>query len=311
MKTQTLWLAVSLGAAVSFALPPAHAAQPSQALACLILPDKVADVGSQVIGVIEWIEVERGDAVKKGQVIARLRADVERATHTVARSRADSEGDLRGAIAGRDLAKLKLDRANTLAKQNFVSTQAVEQARSEFDVANERVSLAREQLDTSSREVSVSQAQVSQRVLRSPIDGVVIERYLNAGERVEDKPMVKIADISVLRVEVVAPTALFGSLHVGQEVNVQPDLPGSGARPARIAQIDKVLDPASNTFRVRLSLPNADAALPAGLRCRIDLGAKPSELRMGPAPSAGRMPPESLATTLAMPTRAPLIADRR
>ncbi len=307
MKTQPLWLAVLFGAALS----SAQAAPPSQALACLILPDKVADVGSQVIGVIEWIEVERGDTVKKGQVIARLRADVERATNTVARSRADSEGDLRGAIAGRDLAKIKLDRANTLAKQNFVSTQAVEQAKSEFDVANERVSLAREQLATSSREVSVSQAQVSQRVLRSPIDGVVIERYLNTGERVEDKPMVKIADISALRVEVVAPIALFGSLHLGQEVNVQPDLPGSGARTARIAQIDKVLDPASNTFRVRLSLPNDDAALPAGLRCRIDLGAKAPEPRPSPASLAGRVPQESVASAKVLPAPAPLIADRR
>lgn len=307
MMMKFLWLAILLGTALS----SARAVQPSQALACLILPDKVADVGSQVIGVIEWIEVERGDTVKKGQVIARLRADVERASNTVARSRAESEGDLRGAIAGRDLARLKLDRANTLAKQNFVSTQAVEQAKSEFDVANERVSQAREQLNTSSREVSVSQAQVSQRVLRSPIDGVVIERYLNAGERVEDKPMVKIADISALRVEVVAPTSLFGSLRVGQEVNVQPDLPGSAARTARIAQIDKVLDPASNTFRVRLNLPNDDAALPAGLRCRIDLGAKPAEPRPSPASSGGRLPPESVATARSVPAPAPLIADRR
>ncbi|CAN5371993.1 hypothetical protein BH11PSE9_BH11PSE9_07100 [soil metagenome] len=307
MKMKFLWLALAFGAA----LPPASAAQPSQALACLILPDKVADVGSQVIGVIEWIEIERGDTVKKGQVIARLRAELERAGNGVARSRAESEGDLRGAIASRDLARLKLNRADSLARQNFVSTQAVEQARAEFDVANERVSLAREQLATSSREVSVSQAQVSQRVLRSPIDGVVIERYLNAGERVEEKPMARIADISALRVEVVAPTSLFGSLQVGQEVSVQPDLPGSGARTARITQIDKVLDPASNTFRVRLNLPNADATLPAGLRCRIDLGARLAEPKASPGSPAGRAAREPFASNKVLPAPAPLIADRR
>lgn len=279
-------------------LPPAR---PTPAMACLILPDKVADVGSQVIGIVEQIEVERGDSVKKGQVVARLRAEVERATTTVARSRAESEGDLRGAIAARGLAKLKLDRATELEKQSFVSKQAVEQAKSEFEVADERVALAREQLATSSREVSLSQAQVSQRVLRSPIDGVVIERYLNPGERVEDKPMLKIADISALRVEVVAPASLFGSLQPGQELSVQPELPGSAARTARITQIDRVLDPASNTFRLRLHLPNDDASLPAGLRCRIDLGLKPvagaSPATSSPssfaAPSATASPPPS------------------
>ncbi|CAN5827533.1 hypothetical protein BH11PSE8_BH11PSE8_11690 [soil metagenome] len=307
MNRRILWLTMAFGAALS----SAHAAQPSQALACLILPAKVADVGSQVIGVIERIEVERGDTVKKGQVIARLRADVERASNMVARSRAESEGDLRGAIAGRDLAQLKLDRAKTLAQQNFVSTQAVEQAKSEFDVANERVTFAREQLGTTTREASVAQAQVSQRVLRSPMDGVVIERYLNPGERIEEKPIVKIADISALRVEAVAPIGLFGSLRMGQEVNVQPDLPGSGARTARIAQIDKVLDPASNTFRVRLNMPNDDTSLPAGLRCRIDLGGKPAEPGPSPASFTGRSPPEPLASTKVLSAPAPLIADRR
>ncbi len=305
MKYNVLWFVMAIGSALS----SAQAAQPSPALACLILPDKVADVGSQVIGVIEWIEIERGDTVRKGQVVARLRADVERASNSVAHSRAESEADLRGAIASRDLARIKLDRARTLAEQNFVSMQAVEQARSEFDVANERVSLAREQLATSSREVSVSQAQVSQRVLRSPIDGVVIERYLNTGERVEDKPVLRVADISALRVEVVAPIALFGSLRPGQELNVQPDLPGSGTRTARITQIDKVLDPASNTFRVRLNLPNADAALPAGLRCRIDLGGKAAEAAQ--APSVGRVAPEPVASAKGRSNPAPLIADRR
>jgi len=267
--------AASLALALS-GLPNPGAAQSSTAgagsLACLILPERVADLGNQVAGVVDTIEVERGDLVKKGQVVARMRAEVERASTVVARSRADSEADLRGAIAARDLAQLKLDRAKTLAQQSFVSAQAVEQADSEFRVAAEKVSLAREQLGTSQREVMMSQAQLSQRVLKAPFDGIVVERYANPGERYEDKPMLKIASITQLRVEVVASTALFGSLQLGQELTVQPDLPGTAPRTARIAQIDRVLDPASNTFRVRLDLPNADSSLPAGLRCKIDLG---------------------------------------
>ena len=233
----------------------------------------MADIGSPVIGVVEWIELERGDSVRKGQVVARLRADVERANTDVARSRANSEGELRGALANLELAKIKRDRAVNLAAQNFVSAQAVDQAQSEMDVASEHVKLAREQLVTSSHELTMSQAQVSQRIVRSPIDGIVIERHVNPGERVEEKPMLRIANVSLLRVDVVAPTSMFGSLSIGQELAVQPDLPGSSPRAARIVQIDKVLDPASNTFRLRMSLPNDDGSLPAGLRCSIDLRA--------------------------------------
>ena len=276
----------SMLAAIALALTPmlATAASPRpyvasgappRALACLIQPDKVADVGSPVIGVVEWIELERGDSVRKGQVVARLRADVERANTDVARSRAASEGDLRGALASLELAKIKRDRAVNLAEQNFVSKEAVDQAQSEMDVATERVKFAREQLATSSRELTASQAQMAQRIVRSPIDGVVIERHVNAGERVEEKPMLRIADVSLLRVDVVAPVSMFGTLNIGQELIVQPELPGAGPRRARIVQIDKVLDPASNTFRLRLSLPNSHGLLPAGLRCSVELQPSP------------------------------------
>ncbi|KQP17600.1 efflux RND transporter periplasmic adaptor subunit [Pseudorhodoferax sp. Leaf267] len=245
---------------------------PMQALACLILPSQVADVGSAVIGVVETLEVERGDAVRKGQILARLRSDVERANADLVRSRAQSEAELRGAEAGRELAQLRLDRARSLKEENFVSTQAVEQAHAEYKVANERLAQARDALRTAARELVVSSAQTDQRVLRAPFDGVIVERYANLGERFEDKPLVKIAAIAHLRVEVVAPTTLFGQLRQGQQVQVVPELAGTTPRSARIAQIDQVLDPASNTFRLRLDLPNADHALPAGLRCKVDLG---------------------------------------
>lgn len=257
-----------LGTAAQPAPPPA----PIQALACLIQPARVAEVGSAVIGVVESIEVERGDTVRNGQVLARLRADVERASTDAVRSRAQSQAELRAAVAARDLAQLRLERARTLKESNFVSAQAVEQAHAELKVAHERVGQVRDALRTASREVAVSDAQMSQRVLRAPFDGVVVERYANPGERFEEKPLLKIAAISQLRVEVVAPTALFGTLQLGRQVTVQPELPGAKPRSARITQIDRVLDPASNTFRLRLELPNADHALPAGLRCRVDLG---------------------------------------
>jgi RND family efflux transporter MFP subunit len=261
--------------------PPLPRPTSSGLLACLILPDRVADLGSPVIGVVESVEVERGAVVKKGQVLARLRADVERANTSVARSRAEGEADLRGAQANRDLAQQKLERARSLAAQNFVSGQAVEQAEAEYRVAKERMLQSREQLDTSAREVSSAQAQVSLRILRSPFDGVVTERYVNPGERVEEKPLLKVAVVNQLKVEVVASTTLFGSLQLGQELEVQPELSGAALRSAKVSQIDRVLEPASNTFRLRLDLPNEDGALPAGLRCKVSF-AKPA-----PLPKAG------------------------
>lgn len=302
---------LALIALIALALPASLRAQtalPAPALlACLILPERIADLGSPVIGVVESVAVDRGDFVKKGQVLATLRAEVERANSSVVRSRAEGVAELRGAVAGRDLAQQRADRARDLAAQNFVSAQAVEQAASELRVADEKVRLAREQLATSAREVSSAQAQVSQRVLRSPFDGVITERFVNPGERVDDKPLLKLAAVSQLRVEVVASNALFGSLHVGQDLSVQPELGGLPARTARITQIDHVLEPASNTFRLRLELPNADNSMPAGLRCKASMMAAAAPAA-APAPTRGvdparREPTAALARPAAVALR--------
>jgi RND family efflux transporter MFP subunit len=265
-----------LGLWLALLAPASHAQQAPQALACLIQPAQVAEVGSAVIGVVQTLEADRGDRVRKGQVLATLRSDVERASAEAAQSRAKSLGELRGAVAALDLAELRRDRAKSLKDENFVSAQALEQAEAEFRVAKERVAQVREALRTATREVNTSEAQLAQRTLRAPFDGVVVERYANLGERFEDKALFRLAAVATLRVELVAPLPLFGLLKVGQKIQVTPELPGAEVRTASIVQIDQVLDPASNTFRLRLDLPNADGSLPAGLRCRADLGLPPA-----------------------------------
>lgn len=261
-----------LGLLLALLAPASQAQQAPQALACLIQPAQVAEVGSAVIGVVQTLQADRGDRVQKGQVLATLRSEVERANAEAAESRARSLGELRGAVAALDLAELRRDRARALKDENFVSAQALEQAEAEFRVAKERVAQVREALRTATREVNATEAQLAQRTLRAPFDGVVVERYANLGERFEEKALFRIAAVSTLRVELVAPLPLFGQLKVGQKIQVTPELPGAPVRTASIVQIDQVLDPASNTFRLRLDLPNADGALPAGLRCRADLG---------------------------------------
>ena len=58
----------------------------AESLGCLIEPDRVADVGTQVVGVLEQMKVERGDTVSAGQILARLTAQVERASVNVAQT---------------------------------------------------------------------------------------------------------------------------------------------------------------------------------------------------------------------------------
>lgn len=266
----------------SLARPTASAqkATPSPAgslLACVILPHRTADIGTPSAGIVEAVQVERGDGVVKGQALVRMRADVERASTQIASTRAQSQAEHRGAQAAEELARQKLERTRLLQSQNFLSTQAVDQAEAEYRLARERVAQARDQRAVSRREADGAAAQLSQRVLRAPFDGVVVERHANPGERFEDRPLLRVADLTRLRVEVVAPTAYFGRVEPGQTISVQPELAGAAARMARVVQVDRVLDPASNTFRMRLAIDNAVDPLPAGLRCKAELGRSPAD----------------------------------
>jgi len=276
--TPWLWTLVTL--------LPAATAQ-ADVLGCLIEPDRVADVGSQGVGVLERVLVERGDLISAGQVLARLSTQVERASVSVAEARSQAEAEVRQAVAAHELAVRKLERTKGLLQQNFVSDQAVDQADAEARVAEHRVAQARESQRVALREYRLSSAQLGQREIRSPFDGMVVERYRTEGERVEREPVVRVAKIDPLRVEAIVPASQFGTIVVGQSATVRTDLPAFATLRAHVVLVDRVIDPGSNSFRVRLSLPNPDMRIPSGLRCKLDLKVDPTSLPPDIARSKG------------------------
>lgn len=263
----TAGLGACLGLVAAADAAPANA----RPLGCLIEPDRVADIGSQVVGLVDRLHVERGDRVGAGQALLSLRADVERAHVGVAERRAAIEADVRAAEASLELAQHKTRRAQSLVAQNFISDQAVELARGEQELAAQKLSQVQGQREIWAQERRVAEAQLALRTLRSPFAGVVVERFVNLGERVEERPLMRVAVIHPLRVELLVPTAQYGSVNPGDRVHIQPELPGAASVVATVSHVDRVLDAASNSFRVRLTLPNPDQRLPAGLRCKAEL----------------------------------------
>ncbi len=282
MRTLAPALAAALMPAAAFAQAPAGG------LDCMIQPHQIVQVGSAAPGVIERIGVERGDFVQRGQAIVQLNASVERAALAVARERAQQRGEVTSATGAHELAERELQRANELFEQNFVSKTYLDKQRAEVQVAGGRTDQAQEKRKLSSREVELAAAQLEQRTIRAPIAGVVVERFMSPGEYVDQKPVLRLAAIDPLRVDVLVPAAAFGQVEAGMKGRVWPELFKSGEVTAVVKTVDRVIDAASNTFRVRLELPNPNGALPAGLRCKVDLGLSiPSAVaRSGVTPAA-------------------------
>jgi multidrug efflux pump subunit AcrA (membrane-fusion protein) len=113
---------------------------------------------------------------------------------------------------------------------------------------------------------------VALRTLRSPFTGIVIDRFQSPGEIATtniNQPIMKLARIDPLHVEVVLPVSSYGGVKIGMTGSVVPEKPLQGSYSARVKVVDRIVDAASGTFGVRLELPNPKGAIPAGVKCRV------------------------------------------
>ncbi len=235
----------------------------------LIEPFQVVNVGSSVRGVIETIEVERGDLVTKGQVLARLEDGVERATMALARARSEIKTVVREKQAMLEFRLRKQQRAEELYKEKVIPIAQIDDARTSAALALIDLENTREELRLAELELERSIAVVNRMAIYSPITGVVMERFLAPGEFVEDQPVLKLAQINKLNVELFVPVELIGRFKAGMRADVTVNEPVIRVLEARVKIIDRVVDAASGTFGMRLELPNPKYELPAGLKCRV------------------------------------------
>ncbi len=239
----------------------------TESFPCIITPSESVEVGSSVTGLLASILVERSDSVKKGDIIARIDSGVERKSVDLAALRTQDASEVQTAIVAREFAKRERNRLLLLFRKKLVSKQELDKAVTELELAERKLEQARARAAQTREEWKVAKAQLSRRVIRSPIDGIVAERYLSEGQRVRDQPLAKIIKVDPLHVEVVVPATWYQRIQRGDTMSITPGLPGFKAREGKVLIIDKIIDAASNTFRVTLELDNPDLAIPAGARC--------------------------------------------
>jgi RND family efflux transporter MFP subunit len=235
----------------------------------LIEPYLVVEVGSSVAGVLKSVPVDRGDMVKKGQVVARLQAGVENAAVDLARTRAEMESIVLARRKELDLAKRNEQRVKKLFAQNAIPEREWDEIKTKRILAECKVTEALENKRLAQMELNRAIEVVKQTVIRSPVSGIVVERFLSTGEYVEDHPILKLAQINPLNVEVILPVQLFGAIKVDAPATVRPEDPVGGNYKAKVKIVDPFIEAASGTFRVRLELPNPKHRLPHGLKCKV------------------------------------------
>jgi HlyD family secretion protein len=162
-------------------------------------------------------------------------------------------------------------------KKELVPLKEMDEAETAKILAEHGVLEVQENMRVARLELERAEAALALRTIRSPFTGIVTERLLSPGELVDKAPILKLARIDPLRVEVFVPVAMFGRIGVGSLATVIPEAPLSTPLEAAVTVVDRVVDAASGTFGVRLEVPNPDNRLPAGLKCKARFGASGRE----------------------------------
>ncbi|HKY31466.1 MAG TPA: efflux RND transporter periplasmic adaptor subunit [Candidatus Polarisedimenticolia bacterium] len=233
---------VSLPVTVAAALAVSSLPVRAERFECLVEPYVEVKLSSAVPGILEQVTVDRGDFVKKGQVLAVLRSDAEKASLDLSRARAE-------------FAARKVERNKELYRKQMISIHERDEMETEAHLLRLEVKEAEERLKL--------------RSIVSPIDGVVVKRSYTAGEYVEELPVLELAQIDPLRVEAVVPTRFYRKVRVGMTGQVEWESPLGGTNAATVTIVDPVVDAASGTIGVRLELPNASRRLAAGAKCMV------------------------------------------
>ena len=225
---------------LSFALV-AEAAQDD--LVGMLEPSEVVEVSSQVPGILEEVNVERGDRIRKDQVLAQLKSGVDKAAVALARARVE-------------FGKRKATRNEDLYQKRLISIHEKDELETEIQITELQLQETIERLDL--------------RTVRSSIEGVVVKRSHAPGEYVgEEDAILTVACINPLHVEVIVPLEKFGTIKRGMRAEIQPEYPVGGVYTATVTIVDLVIDAASGNFGIRLELPNPLYRLPAGVRCKV------------------------------------------
>jgi RND family efflux transporter MFP subunit len=207
--------------------------------------------------------------VRKDQVLATLQSGVEKATVALARAKAEMEATIKAKQEALEFAERKLERNKDLYSQKALPDQQWDEVETQRLLAEHELTEALDNKQLARLELKRAIEVVERMNISSPLNGVVVERFLHPGEYVEDQPILKLAQIHPLNVEVILPVEMLGSVKAGMDATVKPEAPLTGSYTAKVKIVDKVVDAASGTFGVRLELPNPDYQLPPGLKCKV------------------------------------------
>jgi RND family efflux transporter MFP subunit len=258
-------------------------------------PFQEVDVMAKVAGFVKQINVDVGDRVKQGQLLATLEIpemadDLRRADAAVVRARAEvtrAQDEQRRAESVHSIAHLSFQRISTVAekKPGLVAQQEIDEAQSRDLVTEAQVAATKSALAAAQEQVNVNSAD-TQKVktlmdytrVTAPFTGVITKRYADTGSMIQAgtasqtqaMPVVKLSENSLLRLILPVPESAVPTVYIGQQVEVRvPTL--NRSFPGRVARFAEKVSMATRTMDTEVDVPNPSLVLIPGMYAEVNL----------------------------------------
>ncbi|MCB1229510.1 MAG: efflux RND transporter periplasmic adaptor subunit [Verrucomicrobiae bacterium] len=210
-----------------------------------VLPFKSVTISSPVEEIIAEIPVEEGDAIGEGEVLAELRSEQE---------------------------KLELERYDKLIERAKFEADAARRLFENGSGTESDAIESRTELERLESEKALVELRLKEKIIRSPISGIVVDKLLEAGESVERiEDMFEVVDIEQVFVRFYLDARYLDTLALNQELPVRIELLGAAPVTAKVDFIDSRIDPASGLVEVKLLAKNPERRIKAGMRAYLKL----------------------------------------
>ena len=260
-------------------------------------PDETVSVSSEVPGRVTAINVDFGQNVRKGQVVAELDRQelsfaLERSKASLAQAlarlglepnqenvRPETTPAIRQAQAQMEDAKSKFENASRLIKTGDISEERFTEIQKQYQVRQAVYEQARDEARTLlasvqalRAEVKLAQKRLNDATVRAPFDGSVGEKLVSPGQYLkENTPIVTLVKTNPLRLRVEVPEAGAGVVKAGTTLTFTTDAAPGQQFSAIVRQLNPSLDAKSRTLTAEARLPKSDARLRPGMFVQVQL----------------------------------------
>ena len=234
---------------------------------------QTVEVAPKTGGRLQTVSVQLGDAVRRGQVMAKIEdREIREQVNQAEANLEVSKATIRQREADLKVAELNYERSKNLFQRQLLAKQSLDDAESRYLAAEAQADLSKAQLNQTDARLQELRINLQNTIVTSPVDGFVGKRYVDPGAMVsQNQPVASVVEISRLKLIVNVVEKDLRLVDTGDTGDVEVDAyPGEKFR-GRIARVAPVLDPATRTASMEIEIQNTDNRLKPGMYARVSL----------------------------------------